>query len=142
MGVGSSVTKETPSVGAVMQAASPNVIGEKNKQKSWVRTTNLWGGGHVYRWRAVHFIVTNRKVVQHRGERHESGELRHKGVGTQAALGLLLAWPLHPLWPVFMSNVARLMPFYQNEILCEVGGEGKTLPISTWGTPHQCRALR
>lgn len=45
MGVRSSVTKGTPSVGAVMQEASPNVIGEKNKQKCWVTTTNLGEGG-------------------------------------------------------------------------------------------------
>lgn len=45
-GVGSSVTKGTPRVGAVMQAARANVIGEKNKQ-SWFRTTNLGGGEHV-----------------------------------------------------------------------------------------------
>ena len=27
----------------------------------------------VFRWRGVHFIVTNRKVLRHRGQRHEGG---------------------------------------------------------------------
>lgn len=67
-GMESPVTKGTPRLGAVMQVARPSVIGEKNKQKYWIRTTNLGEEGHVYRWRAVHFIVTSRKVVQHRIE--------------------------------------------------------------------------